>query len=453
MEIIKFFQLYSEKYFKVIDNLFVWYNSIGRDILNYVHRIFEVMFDNILIVAVIVSIIFIFVTLNVLLKKKKKIVLEPVSDAELPFVTVQIPTFNELAAIRCIKNCLKFDYPKDKYEIIIGDDSDDPSITLRLIAFAKTDERIRIIKRERNISYKPGNLNNMLKYSQGGIIVIFDSDFIPNYDFLRRIVIPFIKNKEVAGVQARWKLLNSNQNMISILGSTIVSTFHHIAIPFLYNNRKIAFLCGSAEAVRKDVLIKLGGWDNGNLTEDIEFSLKLIENGYKIEYLEDLECECEVPYTLKDLYKQQMRWAYGVISSYKKHFFRVTKSNAINLTDKFYMAITLCSGYLLSVVLAGLFITGALSFLTHPPEPINWGRFLYKLLRNIIWTSGLIFTSIVALAKANNKKLTLPMIVSSFSYGLVVTYYVNIGIFKALSRIPMEWYMLNKLGNKEELRN
>jgi len=107
-----------------------------------------------------------------------------------------------------------------------------------------------------------------------------------------------------------------------------------------------------------------------------------------------------------------------------------------------------CSGYLISVLLAGLFITGTLSFITHAPAPIEWGRFFYELIRNIILTSGLILASIIALKKANKTQLTLPMIASSFSYGLVVTYYVNVGIFKALAKTPMEWYMLNKQGNK-----
>ena len=196
------------------------------------------------------------------------------------------------------------------------------------------------------------------------------------------------------------------------------------------------------------MLAEIGCWESGNLTEDIEFSLRLLERGYKIEYLDDLECDSEVPYTLKDLYKQQMRWAYGVIYSWKKHFIAIAKSRHLRLMDKMYMGIIFCSGYMLSVLLAGLFITGTLSFMTHAPAPIEWGRFFYEMARNIILTSGLIVSSIVALAKANKSRLTLPMIASSFSYGIVVTYYVNVGIFKALSKTPMEWYMLNKQGNK-----
>src|SRR3989344_1478057 len=371
-------------------------------------------------------------------------------NGELPFVTVQIPTFNELAAVRCAKQCLDFDYPQDRYEILIGDDSNDSEVSGKLKEFAHDNPRVRIIKRPSNIGYKPGNLNSMLKHSKGEFLVVFDSDFVPQEDFLRKIIAPFMKDRRIAGVQARWKVINANQNLISVLGATIVSTCHHITIPFMFGRRKVAFLCGSAEAVRKSTLLELGRWEEGNLTEDIEFSLRLLERGHKIEYLENLECEGEVPYTLKDLYKQQMRWAYGVIYSWKKHFMGIARSRHLKLADKMYMGGIFCSGYLISVLLAGLFITGTLSFITHRPAPVEWGKFFYELARNILLTSGLIFASVIALKLSKKSRLALPMIASSFSYGIVVTYYVNVGIFKAFANIPMKWYMLRKHGNRIE---
>ena len=447
MSITGILQQYAYKYTELIHPFFSWYNDVGRKILDFLHTIFDNAFNVLLLIAFLVSFLYLIMSIYILLKKREH-KNEKSYDGELPFVTVQIPTFNELAAIRCAKSCLSFDYPKDKYEIIIGDDSNKPEISEKLQEFANEHDLVKIIKRKSNEGYKPGNLNNMLKHSKGSILVIFDSDFMPHEDFIKKIVQPFMKDDKIAGVQARWKLVNANQNMITALGAAIVSTCHHITIPFIYNRRKITFLCGSAEAVRKDVLIKLGGWESGNLTEDIEFSLRLLERGYKIKYLDDLECDSEVPYTLKDLYKQQMRWAYGVIYSWKRHFRDIAKSNHLNFIDKFYMQGIFCSGYLISVLLAGLFITGTLSFITHAPAPIEWGRFLYELTRNIALTSGLLFASCIALIKANKARLSLPMLASSFSYGLVVTYYVNVSIFKALSKTPMEWYMLNKHGNK-----
>lgn len=446
MAVIEILKQYNAGFVEFANQFFAWYNVAGRKILDSLHNLFDGIFKVLLAAAFFVSVLYLIMAIYSLLKKKRHE--EEEINEHFPFVTVQIPTFNELVAIRCARACVDFDYPKDKYEIIIGDDSNKPEISKKLHEFAKHHSLAKVIGRGTNEGYKPGNLNNMLKYSKGEIIVIFDSDFVPKEDFLKRIVQPFLKDNKVAGVQARWKFTNPSQNMVSILGATIVSTYHHIAIPFVHDKRGMVFLCGSAEAVRKDVLIHLGGWEGGNLTEDIEFSLRLLENGYKIQYLEDLECDSEIPYTLKDLYKQQMRWAYGVIYSWVKHIKSIAKSKHLNLADKIYMQSIFLSGYLISVLLAGLFLTGTLSFITHAPAPIEWDRFSYELIRNVALTSGLIFASVIALSKAKQRKLVLPMIASSFSYGLVVTYYVNVGIFKALTKTPMEWYMLNKHGNK-----
>jgi cellulose synthase/poly-beta-1,6-N-acetylglucosamine synthase-like glycosyltransferase len=158
----------------------------------------------------------------------------------------------------------------------------------------------------------------MLPHSKGEFIVIFDSDYVPKEDFLKRIVLPFKDDEKVAATQARWTFLNGDQNMITILGTSILNVYHYVTLPFIKNRRNMSLLCGSAEAVRKSTLIKLGGWDTGNLTEDIEYSIRMVNSGYRVEYIEDLTCDSEAPHTPKDLYRQQMRWAYGVTSSFRK---------------------------------------------------------------------------------------------------------------------------------------
>ena len=218
-------------------------------------------------------------------------------------------------------------------------------------------------------------------------------------------------------------------------------------MPFSENKANISLLCGSAEAVRKDVLIKLGGWQSGSLTEDIEYSLRAIKEGYKIKYLDDLECKGEVPYVPRDLYKQQMRWAYGVIRSYLDHSLEIIVSKKISTKEKITTLFFPCSGYMLTFLLMSLFLTGTISFITHPSEPLNFAKFFYYIGRNILLTSGFIMASFVALYKLNSLSRIKSMILSLFSYGLISSYFVNIGIFKAVFKKPMKWYMLNKVGN------
>lgn len=423
---------------------YVFWKYIFVGLQPYIFSISDNLFKIVLIITVVLSMIYYFVSFSILVERKKKIPIQEKKYA--PFVTVQIPTYNELAAINCAKKCMEFDYPKDKYEILIGDDSNDHDVSNKLIAFARKHNKVKVIKRESNIGYKPGNLNNMLKHSKGEIITIFDSDFLPEKDFLKRIVKPFADDEKLCAVQSRWSLIEPHRNLISSLSSTILAVVHHVVLPFS-EKTNAALLCGSAEAVRKDVLIKLGGWKAGSLTEDIEYSLRALNNGYKVKYLADLECNGEVPYLPKDMYKQQMRWAYGVLSSYIEHGANILKNKTIGIKDKLAILFFPCSGYVLTFLLLLLFLTGTVSFITHPQESIDFGKFFFNTFRNILLTSGFVMASFVALLKLNQLNKFGRVIISLFSYGLIASFFVNLAIFKAVLKKPMKWYMLNKVGN------
>lgn len=429
---------------EILVQWFEFWRNTFTGVQPYVYSISDNLFLIILIITIILSTVYYFVSFAILVERKKKISIQEKEYA--PFVTVQIPTYNELAAINCAKKCMEFDYPKDNYEILIGDDSNDSDISNKLMVFARGHSKITVVKRESNIGYKPGNLNNMLKYSKGEIITIFDSDFLPEKDFLRRIVRPFADDEKICAVQTRWSLIEPHRNLISSLSSTILAVVHHVVLPFS-EKANAALLCGSAEAVRKDVLIKLGGWKAGSLTEDIEYSLRALNNGYKIKYLDDLECRGEVPYLPKDMYKQQMRWSYGVVSSYIEHGASILKNKTLGIKDKLAILFFPCSGYVLTLLLLLLFFTGTISFVTHPREPIDFVKFFFNTFRNILLTSGFVMASFVALLKLNQLKYFGKVIISLFSYGLIASVFVNLAILKAVFKKPMKWYMLNKIGN------
>src|SRR3989344_1042311 len=367
-----------------------------------------------------------------------------ISDEEAPLVTVQIPTYNERVALRCAARCLEFDYPKDRYEIIVGDDSSDRQVSDEIDAFARA-HNIVVTRRGSNQGFKSGNLNHMLQHSKGDIIVVFDSDFVPERDFLRRIVAPFVHDREVSGVQARWKFLNATQNAASVLGATIIAVFHQVVLPFMKKS-DIAMLCGSAEAVKKDTLVQLGGWKHGSLTEDIEYSLRLLRERKRIVYLDTLECAGEVPQTAKDLYRQQMRWAYGVCQAFKDHGKGIFLDRGISLREKFSIFVQ-ASGYFFSVFLLMTFAWGTISFVFHAPGPIDIPRFFSELGMNVLMTIGLLVAGMYSLERMQYRKQIARMVAASLSIGIIVTYYVNKGIFRVFLHKPMQWYMLHKEGN------
>jgi cellulose synthase/poly-beta-1,6-N-acetylglucosamine synthase-like glycosyltransferase len=421
-----------------------WYIDNGRVILDYLHVVFDGLFSFFLYIAMIFTVVYLFMSVYTAIKKKSRT--EKGFDLKkAPFVTIQIPTRNEIIALRCAKRCLDFDYPKNRYEILIGDDSDKPEVSKQLAEFAKQHDMVKVLKRKSNVGFKPGNLNNMLKHTNGDFIVIFDSDFTPNKDFLKRIIAPMVNDKEVSAVQARWNFNNFKQNSTSILASTIVYVFHHTVLSFM-DMFNTSSLCGSAEAIRKKDLIELGGWTSGALTEDIEYTLRLYKNNKRLVYLKNLVCFSEVPHLAIDLYKQQMRWAYGVIAAYKKHLLGLLINKKINLKKKM-LSFGSGFGYLMPMLIISLFMTGILSFVTHKPGPLDIAKFLTETGINISLTSGLIVASFLALYKEAKIRYAFRMLVSSFSIGLVTTYYVNKGIFKSILNKPMQWYLLNKNNN------
>lgn len=421
--------------------ILTWYIAHGRNILDVLHAIFNSIFYVFLYVAIGFTLVYLVMSVFVLLfeKKRKEV---PLENKKAPFVTIQIPTRNELCAIRCAKRCLEFDYPKNKYEILIGDDSDKPEVSKALVDFAKLHKQVKVIKRAKNIGFKPGNLNNMLKYSNGEFLVIFDSDFTPKKDFLRRIIAPMVYNDKISVVQSRWKFINFNKNITSVLASTVVYVFHHVVLMFMHAFNTSS-LCGSAEAIRKKDLIEVGGWTTGSLTEDIECTLRLHKNNKRLVYLPNLTCYNEVPERPADLYKQQMRWSYGVISAYKKHIIDLITSKRMTVTKKL---LSLCAGfgYMMPIMILVLFATGMLSFVTHEPGPLNIPRFVFEMTRNVFLTSGLLVACAVALYKEKKTKYMIKMLIGSFSVGIITTYFVNKGIFKSIFNKPMEWYLLKK---------
>ncbi|MEK9135909.1 MAG: glycosyltransferase, partial [Bacteroidota bacterium] len=351
--------------------------------------------------------------------------------SSLPKVTIQIPTYNEPVAIRCAKKCLSFDYPGNRFNIIIGDDSSKPEISKMIDQFAKKHpSKVQVTRRGDNAGFKAGNLNYMLKHGRNNeIIVLFDSDFVPPKNFLKKIVAPF-SDEKVAIVQARWQFLNPAQNMVSTLASSILYMYHHLVMT-AFNNNGISLLCGSAEAVRKDMLIKQGGWEAGSLTEDTEYSLRCLKNGYKSVYLHNMEAKGEVPFTVKGFKRQQMRWAYGTTSAYMKHSGALLSSKLFSIRQKVFMSFILF-GYITSPLLALLLISGMVSFFTNPPAPINVAAFLLDFGRNMVLVSGFFFAGAVAMHKEHRLRAVPELFISSLTVGIYTSFYIAEAYFKAL---------------------
>ena len=235
-----------------------------------------------------------------------------------PKVSIHIPVYNDPVVVECVKSCMKFDYPKNKVEIIVADDSTDQTSELLDKLHKETNGAFKIVRRTSRTGYKAGALNLALKHSTSEVIVIFDSDYILDRSFLKDIVQPFVDSK-IGYVQTRWDYLNAGKNWVSRLAMTAYAAFHQCSMPI---KEKIgtAIFCGTGGALRTQLLRDAGGWNEDSIAEDLDITVRILQKGYRQAYLPDVKARGEVPSTLMSFIRQQQRWAYGTTSVMKKEY-------------------------------------------------------------------------------------------------------------------------------------
>ena len=414
-----------------------------------IHSISLMLYKIFLLPVIFFSCIYFIVAIStIILKTERKKFFKP-RNKPWPFVSVQIPVYNDPVAARCIEKCLKFDYPKDKFEIIVADDSTDKLTRKILDRYAKY-KNVKIVRRNTRKGFKAGALNNALKYSKGEIIVVFDSDFIPPKNFLKRIVLPFFSDEKISIVQSKMGFLNENQNIVTKFASSLLSIYYNCWIN-LKNNFKTVFFCGSGGAIRKDVLINAGGWNEESVTEDADLSIKSLEAGYKHVYLPDLKASGEVPFTLKSFLRQQMRWAYGVTHVFKTYWRKILFSPNFNFMQR--IVITLITlGWIISPFVLLTTIFGQIAWITGRPKPIEISD-LIKFFTYFSLTSGFLFLAFVGLRREGKTSRILSLFPASLTIGICLSFVGTIAFFKAILGFKQHWFRTPKFGSISVILN
>ena len=362
---------------------------------------------------------------------------------EYPFVSVQVPTFNDPIAERCIRHCMDFDYPKDKYEIIIADDSTNTSTQALLKEFeTKNPGFIKYIHRQNREGFKPGALRNAMKITKGEIIVVFDSDWMPARDFLNKIIQPFA-DERVALVQTRQTFYNKDTNLITRFAAYVLMFYHTIIMP-INNKINCVFFCGTAGALRRSVFDKVGGWNLHSLTEDSDLTISIILSGHKSVYL-DIETPSEVPDSFESFVKQQMRWCYGNTRVFLDNSTKILFKRGVSLKQRFMMLyVTL--GNIIAPFVVLMTIFGFLGWFIGDIELIKLSDITTLIIRFGL-TSGFIIMGLLTLHKAKIKREFPYMILSIFTVGVIIAFVNSIAFFRALLNKKPNWYCTPKIKN------
>jgi cellulose synthase/poly-beta-1,6-N-acetylglucosamine synthase-like glycosyltransferase len=237
-------------------------------------------------------------------------------EAELPTITVQLPLFNELYVVdRLLKAVTAIDYPREKLEIQVLDDSTDETVRVAEAVVAKYAERgfdIHYIHRDDRTGFKAGALANGNKSAKGELLAIFDADFVPKPDCLRKLV-HFFTDPMVGCAQMRWAHINGDYNLLTRLQTIMLDG--HFVVEQTTRNRTGGFFNfnGTAGIWRRNAIEMSGGWQHDTLTEDTDLSFRAQLMGWKFVYLLDEEAPAEIPVEINAFKAQQRRWAKGVM--------------------------------------------------------------------------------------------------------------------------------------------
>lgn len=244
-------------------------------------------------------------------------------------VTIQLPLFNELYVVeRLIDAVCKIDYPKDKLEIQVLDDSTDETVQIAANMVAlKQKEGFDIvhITRVNRQGFKAGALKEGLEKAKGEFVAIFDADFIPKVDFLKK-TLKFFSDDKVGMVQTRWEHLNGDYSVIT--KAQALALDGHFVIEQTVRNKAGFFIQfnGTGGIWRKHCIEDAGNWHSDTLTEDMDLSYRAQLNGWRFVFLKDFTSPAELPAEINALKAQQFRWTKGAIETSKKILPLVWKS-------------------------------------------------------------------------------------------------------------------------------
>ena len=306
-------------------------------------------------------------------RKKKSTLPQPLT--YYPFVTVQLPVYNESVVVaRLIDAVAKFDYPIERWEIQILDDStDDTTAIIRNIIEQYKDEGLQIhhIRRSNRVGYKAGALQNGLRTAKGEFIAIFDADFIPPSHFLQD-TLPSFANEKVGMVQTRWTHLNKNNSLLTHFQAFLLDA--HFSVEQKGRNNAGYFInfSGTGGVWRKSCMTDAGGWQADTLTEDFDLSYRAQLKGWRFLYLEDITVPAELPPVISALKAQQFRWVKGNAETAKKHVKKIIQSS-LPLSKKMHAFFHLMVGMVfISAFVASFLSIPLLVLKPHVPQLASW---------------------------------------------------------------------------------
>jgi len=316
----------------------------------------------------------------------------PEHPRDLPAVSIQLPIYNERNVIRrLVAACAAMAqaYGIEKVKILILDDSDDKTVQevdQVVKDFQEKNFQIEVLRRASRAGFKAGALQAALDCTKEDFIAIFDADFVPPADFLLLTLPYFDQDKTLGIVQSRWTFLNKDFNLVTRAISHAIDVHFLVEQPGRYAAGVFQNFNGSGGVLRKKAILQAGGWQADTLAEDLDLSYRMQMLGFRILYLRDLVCPCEIPPTVPSFKLQQGRWACGASTAAIKILPGLLKDRKLGIQRRLQALIHL-TGYMVQPLIVFSFLLGCLAALWGVNTSRTYQSFIMLPGLNILFTT------------------------------------------------------------------
>jgi cellulose synthase/poly-beta-1,6-N-acetylglucosamine synthase-like glycosyltransferase len=357
----------------------------------------------------------------------------------LPSVSVIVPVKNEAKVVgRLFEALSKLTYPADKFEVIVVEDGSADGTVQVCEQFACTHRNVKVLQRSFS-NGKPSALNYALKHAEGEIVAVFDADSVPDSEALLRVA-KYFDAASVAAVQGRTLSINSRENMLTQFISYEEAVWCEAYLRGKDALGLFVHLKGSCQFIRRSVLEKVGGFDEGFLADDMEISARLTEKDHEIKYAPDVRAWQESPANLKTLFGQRTRWFRGTMEV----AFRYGRLMSKPSRKRFDAEATLLGPFILVASLLSYLAASGAFFVAFPFD-VLWRALMYfsvftTTLMLLVCGFGLIY---VSKPKRLRNLLWLPFV---FSYWCLQSFIAMYAVLLILLRRPQQWLKTEKHG-------
>ncbi|HYB83688.1 MAG TPA: glycosyltransferase [archaeon] len=317
-----------------------------------------------------------------------------------PSVSIHLPLFNEeRVARRLLTACVGLDYPKGKLGIVVIDDSTDGTTRVAGEFQEKYPGLVDVVHREERTGFKAGALQVALQKSKSEMIALFDADYVPPPDFLRRMVPYLYVSDKVAFVQSRWSYLDGQFSWIAKALSLGIDVYAFVDQRARYVGNLLAHFSGTCGIFKRDAIEGVGGWSPETSAEDLDLSIRLHLKGWRYVYVPTVVCPGEIPVSFNNLRHQQFRWAKGFSECLRKHGRAIVRSRELNFFQKVEALLHLGTYFICPLTIIAI-VVGLLYYSIFPPSFWLLGfwrhqvAFLTFLLSLVIYSAPLVASGI-----------------------------------------------------------